>query len=191
MLVRPKRDRTRFAQLGDDRRVIRRDVALENFRRARARVALHVDHVLDRDGHAAKRLGHIGRVGLGARLGCVEVEIGLELGINFGHARVELIDNLARLHRARGKFLPEFRNGQAGHDCSMMRGTTKRLFSCAGALASASATGRLGVNWSARKLVFQVGLAEERDVRDIDLRELADIAEDVAELLLERGDFLR
>ncbi len=41
------------------------------------------------------------------------------------------------------------------------------------------------------KLVFQVGLAEERDVRDIDLRELANVAENVAELFLERGDFFR
>ncbi len=110
-----KKHRARLAQLGDDRRIVRRDVALQNFRSARARIALHVDHVLDRDGHAAERLAHVRRVGFRARLVGVDVIVRFELRINLGNARVELIDNFARLHRAALQFLADFRNGQAGH----------------------------------------------------------------------------
>jgi len=51
--------------------------------------------------------------------------------------------------------------------------------------------GQAGLERIGPQAIFQVGIAEERNGGDIDFGELADVAEHIAQLLLERGDFLR
>ena len=118
------------------------------------------------------------------------MQVGRNLGINFADPGGEFIDHLPRLDLARRQPAPEFRNGQAHHDCSMMRGTTMRLFSLHGRVGQCVGDSETGRERIGAQLIFEIRLAQQGHLRNVDLGQLADVPKDVAELLLEDGNLL-
>src|ERR1019366_7225312 len=70
-------------------------------------------------------------------------------------------------------------------------GHDEKVVVLGGSVGERLGDGQAGPHLVGAEAVFQVRFAKEGDMRDIDFRELADVAQHIAQLLLERRDFLR
>jgi hypothetical protein len=148
-----ERNGSRGAQLGDDRGIIGRDVALENLRRASAGFTLDIDHIFDCHRNAAERQSDVDLFSQGAGPLVIAGKVTADGRIGFFDRGLDCVKQLhggqfAGLDQAAG-----LGDGQSGemHHPSTTLGTRKSPLPECGALAVACAWVKPSRGRSARK----------------------------------------